>query len=134
VESEPAPPPVEQQPDPPAEEEPDPRPTQAEPTQPEPDPEPPAPADPGAPGREHCHYSDDRSKEVSEGMSGEEVREIQCLLVYNYGKDLDLDGIFGPLTENAVKEVQACSGLDADGIVGPMTWPVLDSPKPECAA
>ena len=32
------------------------------------------------------------------------------------------DGIFGPNTEQAVKEYQAAKGLKSDGIIGPKTW------------
>ncbi len=35
------------------------------------------------------------------------------------------DGIFGPLTESAVKAFQQSKGLADDGIVGPLTWPQL---------
>lgn len=35
------------------------------------------------------------------------------------------DGIFGPLTEEGVKEYQKRSGLTADGVVGPRTWAAL---------
>lgn len=35
------------------------------------------------------------------------------------------DGIFGPNTEEAVKELQKAKGLAADGIVGPRTWAAL---------
>lgn len=35
------------------------------------------------------------------------------------------DGIFGPLTEEAVKEFQERAGLAADGVVGAKTWAAL---------
>jgi hypothetical protein len=36
-------------------------------------------------------------------------------------KPLVLDGIFGPLTEGAVRDFQKCQNLKADGIAGPQT-------------
>lgn len=49
------------------------------------------------------------------GSRGEVVRQIQAAL-HQYP-----DGIFGPMTEEAVKEFQKENGLKADGIVGPAT-------------
>ena len=39
--------------------------------------------------------------------------------------NLHQDGIFGPLTEEAVKEFQKNNGLTVDGIVGAKTWAKL---------
>ena len=39
--------------------------------------------------------------------------------------NLHQDGIFGPLTEEAVKEFQKSNGLTVDGIVGAKTWAKL---------
>jgi peptidoglycan hydrolase-like protein with peptidoglycan-binding domain len=40
----------------------------------------------------------------------------------------DIDGWFGPDTENAVKRFQSGHQLPNDGIVGPMTWNALAGP------
>ena len=52
------------------------------------------------------------------------VRSLQDLLRAR-NHPVAVDGIFGPLTEAAVKAFQQSSGLAADGIVGPLTWPKL---------
>ncbi|SFC16950.1 serine/threonine-protein kinase [Streptomyces aidingensis] len=88
--------------------------------------------DPGAPGRKYCTYAADRDRAWAEGHAGESVKEIQCLLNRNYGYGLDVDGIFGPLTDDAVRDIQRCSGIAVDGEVGPDTWGYLDNPKPSC--
>jgi len=36
-----------------------------------------------------------------------------------------LDGIFGPITENAVREFQRSRNLSVDGIAGPLTFTSL---------
>jgi peptidoglycan hydrolase-like protein with peptidoglycan-binding domain len=43
-----------------------------------------------------------------------------------------IDGIFGPVTNTAVRDFQGGEGLAADGIVGPRTWAALggDGPRP----
>ena len=40
---------------------------------------------------------------------------------------LDVDGMFGPRTENAVKAFQKYYGLGVDGVVGPLTWAKLSA-------
>ena len=52
------------------------------------------------------------------------VRPLQQLLRAR-GHSVAVDGIFGPITETAVKAFQQSKGLAADGIVGPLTWPKL---------
>lgn len=55
------------------------------------------------------------------GSTGEDVRRLQQRLneFGNYG--LVLDGIYGPLTEAAVRDFQAKTGIAADGIAGHIT-------------
>jgi len=58
-------------------------------------------------------------KTIKKGSRGQEVKHLQTYL------HLMADGIFGPLTEEAVKEFQKNHGLTADGIVGTKTWAVI---------
>ncbi len=44
---------------------------------------------------------------------------------YNFHPPLAVDGIFGPNTENAVKDWQTLYAHPVDGIVGPITWKSL---------
>lgn len=53
------------------------------------------------------------------GSRGDTVKLLQHRL------NIMADGIFGKLTEEAVKEFQTGHGLAADGIVGPKTWEAL---------
>ena len=52
------------------------------------------------------------------------VRPLQQLLRAR-NHPVAVDGIFGPITESAVKAFQQSKSLAADGIVGPKTWPKL---------
>lgn len=56
---------------------------------------------------------------LKKGSKGAEVKTLQQKL------NLMADGIFGSLTEEAVKEFQANNGLTVDGIVGQKTWDKL---------
>lgn len=56
---------------------------------------------------------------LKRGSKGAEVGELQKLL------HIYVDNVFGPNTEEAVKEFQKANGLVPDGIVGPQTWEKL---------
>ena len=55
---------------------------------------------------------------------GENVKTVQYLLNAR-GANLDVDGLFGPLTTAAVEHFQGENGLVTDGVVGDLTWPKL---------
>jgi peptidoglycan hydrolase-like protein with peptidoglycan-binding domain len=56
------------------------------------------------------------------GARGDYVRQIQSCLNNVNNAGLATDGIFGPLTDAAVRNYQRANGLAVDGIVGPITW------------
>lgn len=56
---------------------------------------------------------------ITKGSKGELVKKIQEVL------HLIQDGIYGSITEEAVKNFQKKNGLNADGIVGDKTWELL---------
>lgn len=58
------------------------------------------------------------------GDRGEKVKSIQRAL-NRFGFNLDDDGVFGRLTEDAVREFQKRNNLDVDGIVGEDTLNAL---------
>lgn len=60
-----------------------------------------------------------RPEQSRQRFSDGPTREIQRIL------GLKVDGIFGPQTEQAVKDFQKRHGLDVDGIVGANTWAAL---------
>lgn len=64
---------------------------------------------------------------LSEGMRGEDVRNLQTYLsriadVLPQISKITPDGIFGPATTQAVKDFQSLYGLPVTGSVGPWTW------------
>ena len=64
------------------------------------------------------------SPELRQGSKGAAVRKLQEMLAAaNFG--VEVDGDFGPGTDNAVKTFQISRGLTPDGIVGPNTWAAL---------
>lgn len=61
------------------------------------------------------------------GSIGEEVKQLQNMLLqlgYAVGQ---IDGQFGPTTESVVKQFQDSQKLTVDGIVGKNTWTVLEN-------
>lgn len=68
--------------------------------------------------RDHYHPT------LRRGAKGETVELLQELLnVHNI--QVKIDGDFGVLTEQAVKEFQELYSLKIDGVVGPLTWEKL---------
>lgn len=58
-------------------------------------------------------------KTIKKGSRGDDVAILQRKL------NLIADGIFGPITDEAVREFQKSHSLTVDGIVGPKTWDAL---------
>lgn len=63
-------------------------------------------------------------RNLSQGMSGEDVRQLQIRVsgYPEYGAVLALDGSYGPATRAAVLRFQQAYGLTADGLAGPQTF------------
>ena len=57
---------------------------------------------------------------LKKGSVGDDVKRLQAAL------NLAQDGIFGSITEEAVKDFQSANDLYPDGIVGEKTWAVID--------
>jgi len=62
---------------------------------------------------------------VVKGHRGDVVRRLQTLLHTQGVAPGKMDGLFGPKTEQAVKDFQKLRKLTADGKVGPATWYAL---------
>lgn len=58
-------------------------------------------------------------------MRGDEVLRLQQLLAANGHSPGAIDGVFGPMTDGAVRAFQQTKGLAVDGIAGPMTLAAL---------
>lgn len=69
---------------------------------------------------------------LKRGSTGLPVRDLQTRLnqVLKPVPSLQVDGIFGPKTDAAVRAFQAKAKLSVDGIVGPKTRAALDAAKP----
>ncbi|MGW4173673.1 peptidoglycan-binding protein [Streptomyces chartreusis] len=76
-------------------------------------------------GHWYAGISRTRDAILANGHAGPEVAEAQCLLRRAGISPGVIDGIFGPATERAVRQVQRRAGLVVDGIIGPHTWKAL---------
>lgn len=61
------------------------------------------------------------AENLRKGDAGYQVQKLQKCLNQTINAKLDVDGVFGPATEKAVKRLQNKYKLEVDGIVGPMT-------------
>lgn len=57
--------------------------------------------------------------------TGAPVVYAQQLLTAKFNHPLTADGVFGPMTQKAVEDVQKFFGVGVDGVVGPVTWSIL---------
>ena len=78
--------------------------------------------------------------QVQQGSNGDAVRAVQSQMhSRGGGAAIAVDGVFGSMTNDAVRAFQALLGLSVDGIVGPQTWNhlvngYLAAPDPQTAA
>jgi peptidoglycan hydrolase-like protein with peptidoglycan-binding domain len=63
---------------------------------------------------------------VKKGSKGGAVKGLQNALRARSYDPGPIDGAFGFVTENAVRDFQSGYGLTADGIAGPITWQALN--------
>jgi Putative peptidoglycan binding domain len=83
------------------------------------------PVDAGAVDPSSCDtYSYNDQYPIRRCDEGYAVSIIQGALV-SHGYTVDVDGYFGPGTEQAVRDFQRNAGLEVDGLVGPHTWSTL---------
>ena len=81
---------------------------------------------PRFPSTDYLAYNRPQMPTLRFGDSGLSIRVLQRLLISN-GYNVRVDGVFGPLTETAIKAFQSQRNLSVDGIVGPKTWSQLCS-------
>ncbi|MEU1281214.1 peptidoglycan-binding protein [Streptomyces sp. NPDC005805] len=64
---------------------------------------------------------------LRQGASGEAVQRLQRALTAALSRTVSPDGLFGPGTEQAVRDYQSARGLTPDGVAGAATWTALQS-------
>lgn len=70
------------------------------------------------------------SKTIMNGSTGKQVKYLQKFLNWYDSKNgLEEDGIFGAMTEKAVKKFQKSNKISADGVVGPLTIKAMKATK-----
>ncbi|SDI56988.1 NlpC/P60 family protein [Natribacillus halophilus] len=85
-----------------------------------------APGDEDSSGQNVEENTGDSQNYLLRNDQGSEVEQLQSDLS-TQGYTLQVDGIFGPETENAVEAFQSDQGLGIDGVVGPNTYDALSS-------
>jgi peptidoglycan hydrolase-like protein with peptidoglycan-binding domain len=65
--------------------------------------------------------------QVKKDSTGDAVRGVQEVMKFHdqsdgEGPGVQIDGIFGPRTDQFVRGFQSAIGIASDGIVGPLTW------------
>ncbi|QER90454.1 peptidoglycan-binding domain-containing protein [Streptomyces tendae] len=58
---------------------------------------------------------------MAQGSTGAGVTSLQKALRHCYGRNIAIDGVFGPATEAALKYAQGRAGVSQDGEYGPVT-------------
>ena len=79
----------------------------------------------GARSRKPGHAKVQRKPVLARGATGAMVKTLQRLLNKLGFGPLDVDGIFGPLTQAAVTRFQKAKKLEADGVVNQKDWAAL---------
>ena len=70
--------------------------------------------------------------QVRSGSTGDAVRGVQEVIKFHDQSDgegvpVQVDGVFGPRTDQWVRGFQSAVGTASDGIVGPITWRAMVS-------
>ena len=60
-----------------------------------------------------------------QGVGGSIISDIQASLNVVSAFNIDVDGVFGSQTEQALSGFQSAQGLPVSGTVSDTTWPVL---------